>query len=94
METSERLAEILQVLDQGVIRPSEVRIHVGLMLAEFGSANDVKDLPPWIREDLVEWAHGFERTKTWLLISSVSDKDVSTQGLKLLDLIKEAGLLP
>jgi hypothetical protein len=62
------------------------------MLVEFGSANDIRQLPLWIRQELVEWARGFERTKIWWLLSSAGERDVSAEGLKLLAMIKEAEL--
>jgi hypothetical protein len=93
METRERIAEILQWLDKGVVRRAEVHIHVGFALAEAGSVNDVGELPLWIREELAEWAREFEESKTWWLISSNGERDASDVGLKLLALLKNAGLV-
>jgi hypothetical protein len=94
MAISTQISEILQWLDDGIIRRSEVRMQVGLTLVESGgSTRDVMGLPSWVRDDLIEWARQFEETKTWWLISSGGSRDISEEGIKLLALLKEAGLV-
>ena len=93
VETRQRIARVLESLDEGLITRTDVLVNIGLTLAESGSANDITSLPQWLRQELVNWAREFQQSRTWLLVSNAGEKDVSPAGRKLLALVEDAGLL-
>jgi hypothetical protein len=93
VETREQVAELLHSLDEGLVTRAEILTHAGLALARSGSVNDVMSWPPWLQQELTDWAREFQQSDTWLLVSNSGEKDVSAAGRKLLALLRASGLL-
>ena len=93
MEIEDQIGQVLDWLDQGLIQRGEVLANAGLALAESGSASYIASLPPWLKQELVEWARGFRKSRTWLIVSNAGERDVSNEGARLLTLVERAGLL-
>jgi hypothetical protein len=87
------ISSALEWFDQQLISRDELLVHVGLDLADFGTRDDVAELPEWLKDDLRDWAQRFRKSKSWILVSNAGERDVSSEGRKLLELIEESGML-
>ena len=87
------VTDALSWFDQQLISRDELLVHVGLGLAASGTAEDIAELPEWLKQDLSDWGKRFRQSKSWLLVSNAGQRDVSPDGARLLELIEACGLL-